>query len=198
MGSGSHKGAPPERGRAFRSADRDPASFSVCSRSHSFEMDRRSAGSGRGDPGPTTICDAPPPKPTGGQKTGSELNHEKTGSELNYCSPTAWAYQYEIPPKLDSDPNSSYYGFACYRTIALKLPRRHGEPSPASWWLSTRINAAGKASHVIAPHDPCALFGRGPDARRAVYRALFRDALDEAVVNEIRAAIHGGFVLYEA
>ena len=171
MGSGSHKGAPPERGRAFRSADRDPASFSVCSRSHSFEMDRRSAGSGRGDPGPTTICDAPPPKPTGGQKTGSELNHEKTGSELNYCSPTAWAYQYEIPPKLDSDPN---------------------------WWLSTRINAAGKASHVIAPHDPRALFGRGPDARRAVYRALFRDALDEAVVNEIRAAIHGGFVLYEA
>jgi len=37
--------------------------------------------------------------------------------------------------------------------------------------------------------------GRNRQARREAYRALFREALDEAVVNEIRAATNGGFVL---
>jgi hypothetical protein len=35
-------------------------------------------------------------------------------------------------------------------------------------------------------------YGRGPDE---AYRALFRGALDEAVVNEIRATTNGEFVL---
>ncbi|MGA2293218.1 hypothetical protein [Bradyrhizobium sp.] len=62
-------------------------------------------------------------------------------------------------------------------------------------WSSYGINAEGKASHLIAPHGPYVRLGRGPDARREAYRALFRDALDEAVVNEIRAVANGGFVL---
>jgi putative transposase len=62
-------------------------------------------------------------------------------------------------------------------------------------WSSYRINAEGKASHLIAPHDQYVRLGRGPDARREAYRALFRDASDEAVVNEIRAATNGGCVL---
>jgi hypothetical protein len=37
--------------------------------------------------------------------------------------------------------------------------------------------------------------GHDPQARREAYRALFREALDEAVVTEIRAATNGGFVL---
>jgi hypothetical protein len=64
--------------------------------------------------------------------------------------------------------------------------------------IDYRINAEGNASHLIAPHDPYVRPGRGPDARREAYRALFRDALHEAVVNAIRAAIDGGFVLGEA
>jgi len=37
--------------------------------------------------------------------------------------------------------------------------------------------------------------GRNRQARREAYRARFRAALDEAVVDEIRAATNGGFVL---
>jgi hypothetical protein len=51
------------------------------------------------------------------------------------------------------------------------------------------------ASHLIEPHDQYVRLGRSPNARREAYRALFREALDEAVVNEIRAATNGGFVL---
>ena len=62
-------------------------------------------------------------------------------------------------------------------------------------WSSYRINAEAKASSLIEPHDQYLRLGRNRQARREAYRALFREALDEAVVNEIRAATNGGFVL---
>jgi putative transposase len=62
-------------------------------------------------------------------------------------------------------------------------------------WSSYRINAEGKASHLIAPRGPDVRLGRGLDTRREAYRGLFREASDDAVVNEIRAATTSGFVL---
>jgi putative transposase len=91
---------------------------------------------------------------------------------------------------------SERYVLACYRTIELN-PHRAGMTShPRQYrWSSYRINAEGKASNLIEPHDQFARLGNSPEARRQAYRALFRDTLDEAVVNEIRAATNGGFVL---
>jgi hypothetical protein len=78
---------------------------------------------------------------------------------------------------------------ACYRTIELN-PHRAGMASHPRQvrWSSYRINAEGKASHLIEPHEQYTRLGRGLEARREAHRALFREALDEAVVNEIRAA----------
>jgi putative transposase len=88
---------------------------------------------------------------------------------------------------------SERYVLACYRTIALN-PRRTGMAShPRQYrWRSYRINAEGKASHLIEPHDQFVRLGSSAEARRQAYRALFRDAFDEAVVSEIRAATNGG------
>jgi putative transposase len=91
---------------------------------------------------------------------------------------------------------SERYVLACYRYIELN-PHRAGIVShPRQYrWSSYRINAEGKASDLIEPHDQYVRLGRSRQARREAYRALFREALDEAVVNEIRAATNGGFVL---
>jgi putative transposase len=91
---------------------------------------------------------------------------------------------------------SERYVLARYRYIELN-PHRAGMAShPRQYrWSSYRINAEGKASHLIEPHDQYVRLGRRPEARHEAYRALFREAFDEAVVNEIRAATNGGFVL---
>ncbi|MGA2287741.1 transposase, partial [Bradyrhizobium sp.] len=91
---------------------------------------------------------------------------------------------------------SERYVLACYRYIELN-PHRAGMAShPRQYrWSSYRINAEGMASHLIEPHDQYVRLGRRPEARHEAYRALFREAFDEAVVNEIRAATNGGFVL---
>jgi len=91
---------------------------------------------------------------------------------------------------------SERYVLACYRYIELN-PHRAGMSShPRQYrWSSYRINAEGKASHLIEPHEQYTRLGRSLEARREAYRALFREVLDEAVVNEIRAATNGGFVL---
>jgi putative transposase len=91
---------------------------------------------------------------------------------------------------------SERYVLACYRYIELN-PLRAGMVSHTRRyrWSSYRSNAEGKASHLIEPHDQYTRLGRSPDARREAYRTLFREALDEAAVAEIRAATNGGFVL---
>jgi hypothetical protein len=52
-----------------------------------------------------------------------------------------------------------------------------------------------EASDLIVPHDQYCALGRSEAARREVYRELFRARLETAVMNEIRLATNGGFVL---
>ncbi|MGA7804317.1 MAG: hypothetical protein WCB02_06780 [Bradyrhizobium sp.] len=58
-----------------------------------------------------------------------------------------------------------------------------------------RTAEANPPHEMIEPHDQYVRLGRNRQARREAYRALFREALDETVVDEIRAATNGGFVL---
>jgi len=88
------------------------------------------------------------------------------------------------------------YLLACARYIELN-PLRAGLVShPRNYrWSSYRVNAEGKVSDLITPPDQYLRLGRSADARREAYRSLVREPLDEALVNEIRAATDGGFVL---
>jgi putative transposase len=92
--------------------------------------------------------------------------------------------------------DSERYLLACYRYIELNPCRAGLANHPRQYrWSSYRINAEGKASGLIQPHDQYVRLGRGQEARREAYRALLREPLDESVVNEIRTATNGGFVL---
>jgi len=44
------------------------------------------------------------------------------------------------------------------------------------WWSSYRVNAEGKASGLIEPHEQFLRPGRGAQARHEAYRALFQAA----------------------
>ena len=92
--------------------------------------------------------------------------------------------------------DSEHYLLACYRYIELNPHRAGMVNHPRLYrWSSYRSNAEGKASDLIKPHDQYVQLGRGAQPRREAYRALFRDALYAAVVNDIRTATNGGFVL---
>jgi hypothetical protein len=63
---------------------------------------------------------------------------------------------------------------------------------------SYRANAEGKSGDLVTPHDQYLRLGRSVDARREAYRELFHAAPDEVVVEDIRRATNGGFVLGSA
>src|SRR5713101_6710255 len=91
---------------------------------------------------------------------------------------------------------SEHYLLACARYIELNPVRAAMVSHPRQYpWSSYRINAEGKASNLIVPHDQYRALGRSDRARREAYRALFRARLEAAAVNEIRLATNGGFVL---
>jgi putative transposase len=91
---------------------------------------------------------------------------------------------------------SEDYVLACYRYIELNPVRaamvRHPREYP---WSSYRINAEGNARAMVVPHDQYRALARNDEARRAAYRDLVRARLDEQIVNDIRTATNGGFVL---
>ena len=53
-------------------------------------------------------------------------------------------------------------------------------------------------SDLITPHEQYRRLGRSAEARREVYRALFDAMPEQIIVNEIRQATNGGFVLGSA
>jgi putative transposase len=91
---------------------------------------------------------------------------------------------------------SERYLLACHRYIELNPVRAAMVTHPRQHrWSSYRINAEGKASDLIVPHDLYRALGRSGEARQSAYRELFREQLDETVVGAIRVATNGGFVL---
>jgi putative transposase len=62
-------------------------------------------------------------------------------------------------------------------------------------WSSHRALAAGAADPVLTLHGLYQGLGRTPPDRQSAYRALFRTALDAGLIDELRAATNGGWVL---
>ncbi|MEA3277206.1 MAG: hypothetical protein U9Q81_18350 [Pseudomonadota bacterium] len=61
---------------------------------------------------------------------------------------------------------------------------------PADYrWSSYRANALGAANALVSPHPLYLALGQGEGQRQAAYRELFRTALDEAPIAELRMAL---------
>ena len=85
------------------------------------------------------------------------------------------------------------YCLTCYRYIELNPVRagivRHPDDYP---WSSYHYNALGRSTDMITPHDCWLLLGEDDNARRAVYRDLFREKLDLQDIAHIRESICSG------
>lgn len=67
---------------------------------------------------------------------------------------------------------------------------------PAEYkWSSYAANAQGEENLIIQPHVLYNALGLDEVSRQVAYRELFRYELDIGVVDEIRKAINGNYVL---
>ena len=92
-------------------------------------------------------------------------------------------------------PTASYV-LACYRYIELnpveagmvKLPRDYR-------WSSFELNARGTPDGFLSPHPAYVGLASDPNARAGAYVALFDTPLEQQLVDEIRKATRGGYVM---
>ena len=88
------------------------------------------------------------------------------------------------------------YVLGCYRYIELNPVRAGIVKHPGEYrWSSYRANAQGEAPNGLKPHISYSALGRDKDERQAAYRELFRFQLDTGLIDEIREATNGNYVL---
>lgn len=88
------------------------------------------------------------------------------------------------------------YLLECHRYIELNPVRAAMVEHPAMYrWSSYRSNAQGETSPFLKPHALYKSLGRNPEARQAAYRELFRYPLDPGLVDQLRSATNGNYVL---
>jgi putative transposase len=89
--------------------------------------------------------------------------------------------------------DSDRYLFACCRYIELNPVRAGLVADPADYrWSSYHANALGSVDPLVTTHELYSTLGDDASSRRRSYRALFGDTVDDATIEEIRAATHGG------
>lgn len=83
--------------------------------------------------------------------------------------------------------DSEQYVLTCYRYIELNPVRAWMTDEPAAHpWSSYRTNALGHPNPLLSPHKAYLELGQDPMRRRDAYRALFKAALPEETLVEIR------------
>ncbi|WP_280550624.1 transposase [Halomonas sp. 11-S5] len=88
------------------------------------------------------------------------------------------------------------YLLACHAYIELNPLRAGMVAHPAEYrWSSYAANAQGSPDPIITPHAVIRDLGGTPIERHAGYRELFREYLEEGLVDEIRQVTHSGLVL---
>ena len=88
------------------------------------------------------------------------------------------------------------YFLGCQRYIELNPVRADMVKHPGEYqWSSYGYNAQGFANALIRPHTLYKRLGRSILKRQEAYRELFRYELDPGLVDQIRSATNGGFVL---
>ena len=82
------------------------------------------------------------------------------------------------------------YLLTCYRYIELNPVRAAMVADPADYaWSSYRANAQAGPDIVVVPHAEYLRLGTDQEQRCVAYRALFKDALDDDRLTEIRAYV---------
>lgn len=67
---------------------------------------------------------------------------------------------------------------------------------PAEYrWSSYRVNAQCEWSELVTPHAQYSSLGRGNTTVAEAYRELFRSQLEVGLVDQIRMATNGNYVL---
>lgn len=88
------------------------------------------------------------------------------------------------------------YVLKCYRYIELNPVRAGMVKHPAEYpWSSYPANAQGDKRFLLAPHRLYCELGVDDESRCISYRELFRYHLEPGMVDEIRAATNGNFVV---
>ncbi|ABE48747.1 transposase [Methylobacillus flagellatus] len=106
-------------------------------------------------------------------------------------SGTLWEGRYKSCPT-----QAETYLLTCQRYIELNPVRANMVEHPADYrWSSYRTNAQGESSHLVSSHAVYKSLGLDDEARQAAYRELFRHELEPKLVDEIRQATNGNYVL---
>ena len=88
------------------------------------------------------------------------------------------------------------YLMACYRYIELNPVRAGLVVRPGDYrWSSYRANALGHIDPLVTPHERYSSLGDRTVSRRAAYRVLFKDRLDDALLHEIRESTNKRWAL---
>ena len=88
------------------------------------------------------------------------------------------------------------YVLGCYRYIELNPVRANMVNHPSDYhWSSYGYNAQGESSVLLSPHALYLALGVDEDKRMKAYRRLFRSHLDSQLIDEIRHATNGNYVL---
>lgn len=88
------------------------------------------------------------------------------------------------------------YLLGCYRYIELNPVRAWMVEHPADYpWSSYQVNGQGGVGKLITLHDLYLGLGHDEASRLAAYRELFRYHLEPQLIDEIRSASNGNYVL---
>lgn len=88
------------------------------------------------------------------------------------------------------------YVLACYRYIELNPVRAGMVGHPAEYpWSSYRVNGQGEACFLVRPHAQYLALGCSCKERQQAYRDLFRSHMEPSLIDEIRSATNGNYVL---
>jgi putative transposase len=86
------------------------------------------------------------------------------------------------------------YLLICQRYIELNPVRAGIVNEPEKYpWSSYGINALGRQSQLIQPHLAYLALGRRDEERQTAYRAMFREALPDSMLERIRFASNANF-----
>lgn len=106
-------------------------------------------------------------------------------------SGTLWEGRYRSCPI-----QSENYLLACQRYIELNPVRAGLANHPADYrWSSYQANALGSDESLVTPHALYLSLGTEATSRQSAYQMLFHDALAPALLEQIRQATNGNFVL---
>lgn len=109
--------------------------------------------------------------------------YERTG--------TLWEGRYRA-----SLVDSEAYLLTCYRYIELNPVRAGLNSSPDRYpYSSYHCNAFGTHDPIVTPHPEYLALGEKPEARRAAYRELFSEVLQEPQLSTIRRCVNASQVL---